>query len=561
MKKFIYILLAIFTTANFTFAQTVIKDGDLEGGQTYTWTKDNIYMIDGFVFLEAGGVLNIEAGTVIKAKEEPTTSDNASALIISRNATINAIGTETEPIIFTCEIDDTNDNADLDDTDKGLWGGLIILGNGIIGNTTPETGVEGIPAGETRALFGGNDDTDNSGTLKYVSIRHGGAELAPGDEINGLTLGAVGSGTVIENIEVFANSDDGIEFFGGAVNVKGAAVAFCGDDSFDWDLGWQGNGQFWFSIQAEDDGDNGAEMDGAKPDDNARFSNPTVRNATFIGSGPGASAKNEHALLFRDGTGGTYINSIFADFKSKGIQVEDLDSGLDSRQRLEEGDLVLTNNIFTDIGTGNQIIFEFLNPTAPGGDVDWLEDYLLDNNNENEPAGFSISRLPDGGLDPTPLFGGAYSNVAGGVSASSWFTATSFRGAFCADGVWFKGWSALSEYGYLSSSVDFEDFGCDATSSTNNIIAEENGFLLAPNTPNPASDATNFDFTLPKSATVSLSIFDATGKFVTNVLENERLTEGGYTERFETNNLSNGFYFYSLSTGEVVLTKSFIVQK
>ena len=559
MKKFFYILLAIFTTVNFTFAQTVIKDSDLEGGQTYTWTKDNVYMIDGFVFLEAGGVLNIEAGTVIKAKEVPTTSDNASALIISRGATINAIGTETEPIIFTCEIDDVNDDADLDDTDKGLWGGLIVLGNGIIGNATPETGVEGIPAGETRALFGGNDDADNSGTLKYVSIRHGGAELAPGDEINGLTLGAVGSGTVIENIEVFANSDDGIEFFGGAVNVKGAAVAFCGDDSFDWDLGWQGNGQFWFSIQSEDDGDNGAEMDGAKPDDNARFSNPIIRNATYVGSGAGASAKNEHALLFRDGTAGTYINSIFTGFKDKGIQVEDLDNGLDSRQRMEDGELVLANNIWWNIGN-NTTIEDFINPTTAGGDVSWLVSHLAGNDNTAEDPGYVIDRLPDGNLNLIPG-AAAYENVRGGISESSWFTATLYKGAFSDDGSWMVGWTALSQYGFMSDAVGFAPLDSDSVSGINDILSEENGFVLAPNTPNPASDATNFNFTLPKAATVSLSIFDATGKFVTHVLDNERLAEGDYTERFETNNLSNGLYFYSLRTGEVVLTKRFVVKK
>ena len=559
MKKFIYVLLAIFTTANFSFAQTVIKDGDLAGGTTYNWTKDNVYMIDGFVFLEEGGVLNIEAGTVIKAKEDPSTSDNASALIIARGAKINAVGTETEPIIFTCEIDDTSTNDDLDDTDKGLWGGLIILGNGIIGNTTAETGVEGIPAGETRALFGGNDDADNSGTLKYVSIRHGGAELAPGDEINGLTLGAVGSGTVIENIEVFANSDDGIEFFGGAVNVKGAAVAFCGDDSFDWDLGWQGNGQFWFSIQADDDGDNGAEMDGAKPDDNARFSNPTIRNATYIGSGAGATAKNEHALLFRDGSAGTYINSIFTDFKDKGIQVEDLDSGLDSRQRLENGELVLANNIWWNIGN-NTTIEDFINPTTPGGDVSWLVSHLTDNANTAADPGLTVDRFPDGELSLTPN-ASVYDNVMGGLSSSSWFTAATYKGAFCDNGAWTTGWTALSQYGYMDASTAFAPLDCDAVSSTNDFFTEENGFVLAANSPNPAQSFTNFNFSIPQTATVSLTIYDATGKQVTNVLENEKLTAGDYTERFETSDLSNGLYFYSLRTEEVVLTKRFVVKK
>ena len=226
MKK-IFTFLSLLLLGLTIQAQNIvtITDNDLQGNQTYNWTSNNTYLLDGFVFLEAGGVLNIEAGTVIKGKESPTTSDNASALIITRDAQINAIGTAQQPIIFTAEIDDVNDSADLFADDRGLWGGLIILGNAQLANTTAETRVEGIPDGEDRAIFGGTDDADNSGTLRYVSIRHGGAELSPGNEINGLTLGGVGNGTVVENIEVVANQDDGVEWFGGTVNVKNVLVA------------------------------------------------------------------------------------------------------------------------------------------------------------------------------------------------------------------------------------------------------------------------------------------------------------------------------------------------
>jgi len=546
MQKLLYILLAIFSIANISFAQIVIQDGDLVGGQTYNWTSNNVYLLDGFVFLEDGGVLNIEPGTVIKAMESPSTSDNASALIISRGATINANGTASEPIIFTAEIDDINDPADLDDTDKGLWGGLIILGYGIIGNTTAEISVEGIPAGESRALFGGTNDADNSGVLKYVSIRHGGAELAPGDEINGLTLGAVGSGTVIDHVEVFANSDDGIEFFGGAVSVSNASVAFCGDDAFDWDLGWRGTGQFWFSIQSEDAGDNGAEMDGARPDDNARFSNPTIFNATFIGSGSDASAKNEHALLFRNGSAGKFMNSIFTFFRDKALQIEDLESGLDSRQRFEEGDLVLANNLWWSFGS-NLDLTTALNGTD-GRDIQWLADALFTTDNLVADPGMQIGRSIGEGLDPRPFPGSVGFTVLAPYFGN--FEEVDYKGAFGST-LWINGWTALSEYGYTPA----------ISQVTDGVLAEENGFILSPNTPNPAADATNFNFTLPKTATVSLSIFDATGKLMTNVLENERLLEGNYSERFETNQLPNGLYFYALKTGEVVLTKRFVVRK
>jgi len=160
--------------------------------------------------------------------------------------------------------------------------------------------------------------------------------------------------------------------------------------------------------------------------------------------------------------------------------------------------------------------------------------------------GMQIGRLIGEDLDPRPFPGSvAFTNLA---PYTGNFEAVDYKGAFGST-LWIRDWTALDEYGFT------------AASSQVSTLAEENGFVLAPNTPNPASDVTNFNFTLPKTATVSLSIFDVTGKFITNVLENERLVEGDYTERFETNNLSNGLYFYSLRTGEVILTKRFVVKK
>ena len=126
--------------------------------------------------------------------------------------------------------------------------------------------IEGIDINEPRGAFGGSDEADSSGVLRYVSIRHGGTLIGADNEINGLTLGAVGSGTTVEFVEVFANLDDGIEFFGGTVNTRYLVVAYCGDDSFDYDQGFRGKGQYWFTIQDADSGD-GGEHDGDIDDD------------------------------------------------------------------------------------------------------------------------------------------------------------------------------------------------------------------------------------------------------------------------------------------------------
>ncbi len=544
-----------------------IKDADLVGGQTYTWTNDNVYLLDGFVFLEDGGVLNIEAGTVIKGKETPTTGDNASALIIARGAKIFAEGTACNPVIFTSEIDDTNDPSDLTESDRGLWGGLLILGRARNTDNTPETAIEGIPAGDPRGLYGAANsqfiDDDNSGVLRYVSIRHGGAEIGAGNEINGLTLGAVGSGTTLEYIEVLSNLDDGIEFFGGTVNLKYASVSFCGDDGFDWDQGYAGKGQFWFTLQGSDDGDNGAEMDGAIPDGNTPFANPTVYNATYIGAGLGATAVNEHALLFRDGTAGTYGNSIFTDFRNFAIQVEDRAAsvGVDSRQRMENGDLRLLNNLWWNFGAGSELnagangIIQ-ATPDAEDASAQFLINHLVANNNQLVNPGIGgISRTADGGLDPRP--GAVASQNLASYPADAFFTPVDYKGAFCDAGTWLKNWTALSEYGYLNPSIPGITGACGSVSTT---TVEQNGFLLQQSTPNPASEYAQVKFELTVAANVSLVLTNILGREVARPIDNKKMIAGEHQIDLNLGDLPSGLYFYSLRSGNTVLTKSLVIQ-
>jgi len=249
-----------------------------------TWTSDIIYQLNQKVVVSEGVTLTINPGTIIKGSAG--TGSLASALIVARGATLNAQGTSDQPIIFTS----TSDNiicgetagTNLDQNDRGLWGGLIVLGNApcsFSGDIT-EAQIEGIPADDTFGLYGGTDDADSSGSLEYISIRHGGALIGEGNEINGLTLGGVGTGTLINNIEVVANVDDGVEFFGGTVNASNLLVWAQGDDALDIDQAYSGTIDNAVVVLG-DFSDHAFEVDGPEGTATGSF---TIQNATIIGN-------------------------------------------------------------------------------------------------------------------------------------------------------------------------------------------------------------------------------------------------------------------------------------
>lgn len=218
-----------------------------------TWSNDDEYILGGRITVLDGATLTIEPGAIIKG--EIGTGANATALLIARGGKIMAEGTAAAPIIFTTVGDEITvadvaagnfESPNLEPTANGLWGGLIVLGRAPISASNDnnedisEVQIEGIPTSDSNGLYGGSDAADNSGVLKYISIRHGGANIGAGNEINGLTLGGVGTGTVVENIEVVANQDDGIEWFGGTVNTSNVVVWNAGDDAIDTDQSWAG---------------------------------------------------------------------------------------------------------------------------------------------------------------------------------------------------------------------------------------------------------------------------------------------------------------------------------
>ena len=281
--------------------------------ESTTWTNDNIYVLNQKVVVPSGVVLTIQAGTIIKGTEG--TGSLASALIVAQGGKLNAVGTATEPIIFTS----INDNIEvgqtagtnLNETNSGLWGGLIVLGYApsSFSGDVDVVQIEGIPADDTFGLYGGEDATDNSGVYQYISIRHGGALIGEGNEINGLTLGGVGSGTIIENIEVVANVDDGIEFFGGTVNATNLLVWAQGDDAIDIDQGYSGIIDNAIVILGANS-DHAFEIDGPEGTATGSF---TLRNSTIVGN---AVTENGEYADYRSKAMGRTENIYAYGFKS-----------------------------------------------------------------------------------------------------------------------------------------------------------------------------------------------------------------------------------------------------
>lgn len=323
-----------------------------EQGDDVTWSADKTWILDGLIFVNDGQTLTIEPGTVIKG--EPGTGTDASALVVARGGRIVADGTAQQPILFTSIEDDLSTTDDLPRNARGLWGGIIVLGRAPL-NTTPSVlNVEGISLNDIRNQYGGDDPDDDSGTLRYVSIRHGGSILEKDNEINGLTLAGVGRSTTVEYVEVYNNKDDGFEFFGGTVDARYLVSAFSTDDLFDFDQGYIGRGQFWLGIQNNVYAAWAGEHDGGDSsyggEDSTPYATPTLANVTYIGSG--LDGEGGTGLVFRDNFAGSYFNSIFLDFPHHLIEIEDvLDANVgDSRDRFEDGTIRIEGNLFFEIG-------------------------------------------------------------------------------------------------------------------------------------------------------------------------------------------------------------------
>jgi hypothetical protein len=298
-----------------------------------TWTKNNVYLLNGWVYVKDGATLTIEAGTVIRGD-----LTNKGSLIVEKGGKLIANGTLTEPIVFTS-------NQAVGERTYGDWGGIIICGKAPINQPTGSATIEG-GVGST---YGGTDPNDNSGSLQFVRIEFSGIAFQPNSEINGLTMGGVGAGTTLNHIQVSYCGDDSFEWFGGNVNAK-YLIAFRGwDDDFDTDNGYSGMVQYAVSLRdpavADQSTSNGFESDNdASGSNNNPITSAIFSNVTVLGplttSSSSVHAKYGVAAHLRRNIKMKFYNMVYAGWAT-GLYID----GNNTQANAVAGDLKVQNSV------------------------------------------------------------------------------------------------------------------------------------------------------------------------------------------------------------------------
>jgi hypothetical protein len=274
--------------------------------QDQTWSADRDWVLGDVVYVMPGVRLTIEPGARILGRAD-------SALVVTRGARLHAAGREDAPIVFTSSQPEGKRAA-------GDWGGLVLLGDAPVNE--PDAQIEGIDAGDPLGAYGGQNPQGSCGVLEYARIEFAGFEVYANNELNGLTLGGCGSGTIVRHVQVHRSLDDGVEVFGGNVDLRHIVITGAGDDGLDWDLGWRGRVQFLLIQQHEDTGDNAFEADNNGAHHQARpRSEPIMYNITLVS--PRSSTRHHRAMTLREGTGGHFHNLLISGFSGEAIDLRD----------------------------------------------------------------------------------------------------------------------------------------------------------------------------------------------------------------------------------------------
>jgi hypothetical protein len=404
-------------------------------GEITTYTKltnDRTWRLKGYVYVSNGAILEIEAGTVIKSD-----TTQKGALIIEKGAKLIANGTAAQPIIFTS-------GKSSGQRAPGDWGGIIILGKATINQPGGEATIEG---GVSRKYGGGANpnDNDNSGILRFVRIEFAGVAAQPNSEINGLTMGGVGRGTIIENIQVSYANDDAYEFFGGTVNCRNLVALATADDDYDFDFGYTGMIQFAVAIRDPkfvDAGDagNGIECDNENPyAGRTPFTRPVLSNFTIVGpnNAVGTAANHNFGNRWRRGTRFVFNNSILLGNQKGGFSIEsDASAGAYKR-----GESQFKNNIIYSVTAPFKISGVSADTlTTAQMEVKALADGCMKLTSSSEVNLANPFDLLNPDFRPNAgslaLTGSAF---AGDLS-NSFFQATTHRGAFGTTN-WMQGWT------------------------------------------------------------------------------------------------------------------------
>ena len=415
-----------------------------------TLTNDTVWALEGPVFIgddkANSTTLEVEAGTIILGRT------GADYLVISRDSDIEVNGTSTSPVIMTSLNDVLGGEVS-----AGQWGGVVILGNAPsnkcpLDGSTCSLQVEGVSSG---AVFGGTDDADSSGRLNYLVVKYAGFEVAPDNELNGITFGGVGSGTEIDYLQVHANADDGIEFFGGSVNAKHVVLTSIQDDSVDWDNGYTGKLQYVYIEQAPDNSDanRGIEGDGDGGEGTA-FSQPTIANITIITNDFDGEDDSEGVLL-RDQTGATIVNMLIAGSAGSGECLE-MDSDDTVQGNLSDGDITISNSYIACVEAFNSV----------DGGVE-LSNWFTNVQSENTVVSFEnraqIGLNQDGTLTAQSELRTKGTNPA---NVDAYFDANNFIGAV-GETDWRQGWA----FGFGGGAVQVVQSVSGCPAGTTNIAA------------------------------------------------------------------------------------------
>ena len=502
-----------------------------------TWTSNNVYSLVGQIYVLPGATLTIEAGTVIASAP----ADQGS-LAVCRGAQIFVNGTQNNPVIMTSTTDRATWTGNNPKTGTwraacNEWGNLTIMGsayiseNAIVANTpAPSASNYGVMEGLTAAFpgdpninYGGGNDNDDSGSIKYLSLRYGGKVLGLANELNGLSLGGVGRNTDIDFVEIMNNVDDGIEIWGGTVNLKHFAIWNIGDDSFDVDQGWRGKAQFGLVVQGysvgaaqgSGVGDNSFEIDGAEQSDYQPVTTTSIYNCTVIGQPYGANS-GDHATAWRDNAHVQYRNCIFMDTGDRLVGFDNVDG--DGGAGYGFNGTTSWANCWTTPYTTTSTVNAPANPAAfytvqTSGNLCEIKDSVMFNNtstaayteanlrgvfgaaNNNVQATASpitsITRDTLGTvfgtlvmarvltLDPRPA-ADALTSVAY-APADGFYESAHYRGAFAPGCNWLSGWTASQAYG-ITPNDGWADLGTSTPGVSGAPVSSGTGTFAAGST-------------------------------------------------------------------------------
>lgn len=535
MQKVLLLSISLLVMSAQLTAQVVVS-GDITTNTT--WTKNNTYLLTGFVYVTSGAKLTIEPGTVIKG-------DKASkgSLIVTRGAQIIADGTPTEPIVFT-----SNESSPT----YGDWGGLILLGyaptnqsyNGTAGLGLIEGGID--PA---KGLYGGGDQPggakadDNSGILRYVRVEYAGIAFQPNNEINGITFGGVGNGTTIDYVQVSYANDDSYEWFGGTVNCK-HLIAYRGlDDDFDCDFGFSGNIQYALAVRdpqvADVSGSNGFEVDnnGSGTDDTPKTA-PTFSNVTLLGPLPGAvSSDFKRAAHLRRNCEIGIFNSLLMGGYPVGLYIDGASTVANAQAgKLEvkntwvagPNNLLSTNEAGFDINTWFNSVGWGNGLAATTGAVALQNPYDLDNPNAQPTFG-------------SPALGAAAFTAA--RINKPFFDKVTYAGAFDGSSDWTCGWARFLN---VNTSCLVETEEADKVVSNVKLY------------PTVAQDQVTLEFELTQTADLAVEIYGLDGRYFDRQISEQAFT-GAQQHHLNTAQLPAGFYFVRIQAGAAVKTAKLLV--